>query len=387
MADKIQTISATALSALRTRVAQRTIRCHACVALTPAMRFGLNFFPSFRPTDLTTAEYFDQVLRLSARADQLGYHSVKAVEHYFHDYGGQTPNPIVLLSAIAVRTRRLRPITGAVIPAFNHPVKLAGELAMLDNISQGRLDVGFGRAFIPEEFEVFGVSMEESRARFEEGLEIVRRLWTEERVTFEGKFHSVRNVRSTPRPVQKPHPPIWIAAVMSEESFVAAGARGFNLMIVPYAGSIERSRDLLRAYRRAWRDAGHPPGAEQVQVSLHCYLAETHREAIEEFRRPLERYVEVFSEALGSWAGYQSSHYAGYQKMVEGVISTTPDSILENRTALVGSPAEVIEQLEFLCGVFGEVEPSLQINFGGLADREAFRTLELFARHVMPRFR
>jgi alkanesulfonate monooxygenase SsuD/methylene tetrahydromethanopterin reductase-like flavin-dependent oxidoreductase (luciferase family) len=139
------------------------------------MRFGLNFFPSFRQSDLTTAAYFDQVLRMCERADELGYHSVKAVEHYFHDYGGQTPNPIVLLSAIAARTRRLRPITGAVIPAFNHPVKLAGELAMLDNISGGRLDVGFGRAFIPKEFGTFGVRMEESRARFEEGVEVIKR--------------------------------------------------------------------------------------------------------------------------------------------------------------------------------------------------------------------
>ncbi len=177
------------------------------------MKFGLNFFPSFRPSDLSTAAYFDQVLRMCERADQLGYRSAKAVEHYFHDYGGQTPNPIVLLSAIAARTRRLRLITGAVIPAFNHPVKLAGELAMLDNVSGGRLDVGFGRAFIPKEFEVFGISMDESRARFEEGIDIITRLWTEDRVTYQGKFHRFNDVHSTPRPVQKPHPPIWVGGM------------------------------------------------------------------------------------------------------------------------------------------------------------------------------
>src|SRR6266850_6011305 len=126
------------------------------------MRFGLNFFPSFRLQDMSTAEYYALGLRLSERADELGYASVKAVEHYFHDYGGHTPSPIVLLSAIAARTRRIRPITGAVIPAFNHPIKVAGELAMLDNISKGRLDVGFGRAFIPEEFDAFGIDMDES---------------------------------------------------------------------------------------------------------------------------------------------------------------------------------------------------------------------------------
>src|SRR5262249_59613690 len=181
-------------------------------------------------------------------------------------------------------------------------------------------------------------------------------------------------------------PPIWVAAVMSEESFVAAGRRGFNLMIVPYAGSVERARDLVRVYRQAWRDAGHPPGTEQIQVSLHCYVAETNHEAIEGFQRPLERYVEVFSEALGSWIGHESPQYANYQKMVQGVISTTPESILENRAALVGSPDEVVDQLAMVREAFGEGEPSLQMNFGGMSEREAFRTVDVFATRVMPKF-
>src|SRR3989442_15963470 len=136
----------------------------------------------------------------------------RSVEHYFYDYGGHSPNPVVFLSAVPARTQRIRPITGAVIPAFNHPVKLAAELAVLDNISNGRLDVGFGRAFIPKEFEVCGVSMEESRARFEEGIDIVTRLWTEDRVSYDGKFHRFRDVHLNPRRVQKPHPPIWVAS-------------------------------------------------------------------------------------------------------------------------------------------------------------------------------
>jgi alkanesulfonate monooxygenase SsuD/methylene tetrahydromethanopterin reductase-like flavin-dependent oxidoreductase (luciferase family) len=187
------------------------------------MKFGINFFPAFRPSQKTTAEYYAQCLRVSERADELGFSSIKAVEHYFHDYGGHSPNPIVLLAAIASRTKRLRPITGAVIPAFNHPIKLAGELAMLDNISNGRLDVGFGRAFIPEEYAAFGLDMQDSRARFDEGVAVIKRLWTEERVTHEGRFWRFKDVHSMPRPLQQPHPPIWIAAIASEESFVNAG--------------------------------------------------------------------------------------------------------------------------------------------------------------------
>src|SRR5438034_9167839 len=85
------------------------------------MRFGLNFFPSFRPQDSTTADYYQQCLRIAERADVLGYSSIKTVEHSFYDYGGHSPNPCVFLSAVAARTRRIRLITGAVIPAFHHP--------------------------------------------------------------------------------------------------------------------------------------------------------------------------------------------------------------------------------------------------------------------------
>lgn len=350
------------------------------------MKFGLNFFPSFRPSDYSTAAYFAQCLRLAEYADRLGFNSVKTVEHYFFDYGGHSPNPVVFLAAIAARTARIRPITGAVIPAFNNPVKLAAELAMLDNLSNGRLDVGFGRAFIPKEFEVFGVSMEESRARFEEGIDLIIRLWTEDRVSFAGRFHRVRDVHLQPRPVQRPHPPVWIAAIASEESFVWAGRRGYNVMMVPYAGRMERVRELLRAYRAAWREAGHPPGGEQVQSSLHCYVAETRREAVEGARPHVERYIDVFSEAVRSWADHRSAQYASYGKMVESIAATTVESMLRDRQALIGTPDDVVEQLRYHAEVFGEFEPSLQINFGGIGETQARRTLDLVAGHVMPRF-
>lgn len=350
------------------------------------MRFGLNFFPSFRTSDLSTADYFAQVLELCELADGLGYHSAKAVEHYFHAYGGHTPSPLVMLSAIAARTRRMRLITGAAIPAFNHPIKLAGEMAMLDNLSNGRLDAGFGRAFIPDEFDAFQVSMDESRARFEEGIAVIKRLWTEDRVTHEGRFHQFRDVHLTPHVVQRPHPPIWIAAVASPDSFVWAGQQGFHLMIVPYAGGRARTQEFVQAYRQAWAAAGHPPGAEQVQMSYHCYVAETHEAAVAGFEPPCLRYAEVFAEAVQSWTGRDSGNYQGYEKLMEAILAITPQSMVEGGVAFVGSPAEVIEQVRAVRDAFGDVEPSMQINFGGISTTEARRTVELFAREVMPAF-
>jgi natural product biosynthesis luciferase-like monooxygenase protein len=350
------------------------------------MKFGINFFPSFRPEDSSTADYYDQCLRIAERADALGYSSIKTVEHSFFDYGGHSPNPCVFLSAVAARTKRIRLITGAVIPAFHHPAHLGGDLAMLDNMSKGRLDAGFGRAFLPKEFEVFGVPMEESRARFEEGVSMIRRLWTEESVSQRGAFWTLDDVHLMPRVVQKPHPPIWVAAISTEESFAYAARHGFHLMIVPYASKPGQLQEFVRMYRRLWAESGHRPGAEQVQVAQFCYVAEDGSEARAGFERIAKRYLQMFADACMAWQGRSSEQYPGYDKMVASVMATTPEKIIANGGAFVGTPDEVAEQVRVCIAAFGPIEPSMQINFGGAQDAEAFRTLHLFATKVMPRF-
>jgi len=350
------------------------------------MKFGINFFPSFRPADSSTADYYAQCLRLAERADALGYNSVKTVEHSFFDYGGHSPNPCVFLSAIAARTKRVRLVTGAVIPAFHHPAHLGGDLAMLDNMSNGRLDAGFGRAFLPKEFEVYGVPMDESRPRFEEAIGAIRRLWTEEEVSHHGRFWSFDRVRLMPRVLQKPHPPIWIAAISAEESFLYAARNGFHLMIVPYAGKPGTLQEYVKLYRRVWAESGHRPGAEQIQVAQFCYLAEDSKSAQRGFERICRRYLETFADACTAWQGKSSDQYPGYDKMVAGIMATTPEKIIANGGAFVGTPAEVLEQVRACSAAFGAIEPSMQINFGGSTDAEAFRTLELIASQVMPRF-
>ncbi len=294
----------------------------------------------------------------------------------------------MFLSAIAARTRRIRLITGAVIPAFHHPAHLGGELAMLDNMSKGRLDAGFGRAFLPKEFEVYGVPMSESRDRFEEAIGMIRRLWTEDRVTAKGKFWTLEDVHLMPRVYQKPHPPIWIAAISSEESFAYAAKNGFNLMIVPYAGKPGQLQEFVKMYRKLWAQSGHTPGAEQIQVAQFGYVAEDRDEARRGFERIAKRYLETFADAVVSWKGRNESDYPGYDKMVASILATTPDKIIAQGGAFVGSPDDVVSQVEACMKSFdGPIEPSMQINFGGSKDAEAFRTLELLATKVFPRFR
>ena len=140
------------------------------------MEFGLQFFPDVSPEQKSGHQYWNECLSLVDLCDELGYTQVRTVEHYFEPYGGYSPAPHVFLTAASQRTSKARLLTGAVLPVFNHPLKVAGEIGMLDAISGGRLDCGFGRAFLPHEFQRFERSMDESRARFEEGMEAVRLL-------------------------------------------------------------------------------------------------------------------------------------------------------------------------------------------------------------------
>jgi len=211
------------------------------------MQFGVQFFPDVRPEEKSAEAYFSEALDLAAEADRLGYSHIRIVEHYFHYYGGYSPNPIVFLAAAAQRTRRARLVTGAVLPAFNHPLKLAGEIAMLDALSHGRLDVGFARAFLPHEFRRFGRSPDESVARFREGMEQVELLLTREDVTHRGRFHTIENTTSLPRPTQQPRPKFYVAALNTPDSFEFAGHMGYSVMAIAFVA--EKLRPLLEVSR------------------------------------------------------------------------------------------------------------------------------------------
>jgi len=227
----------------------------------------------------------------------------------------------------------------------------------------------------------------ERRRRLAEAIRLIRLLWTEERVSHQGKFWNLEDVRLMPRVVQKPHPPVWIAAISTEESFVYAAKNGFNLMIVPYAGKPGQLQEFVKMYRRLWAESGHEPGAEQVQVAQFCYLSENRAEAQAGFERICRKYLEVFADAVVSWKGTTSDQYPGYDKMVASILATTPEKIVQQGGAFVGTPEDVVGQLRACIDTFGVIEPSMQINFGGSKDAEAFRTLELFAAKVMPEFR
>ena len=164
------------------------------------MRFGVTFFPDVTPDVKSGQQYYAETFELVDFAADLGFCHAKIIEHYFSPYGGYSPDPLQFLAAVSQRQPGMRLMTGAVIPAFSNPLQLAARIALLDSVSGGRLDVGFARAFLPHEFDAFGVSMDDSRAIYEESIEAIRRLLTEDEVAFDGQFHKFEKSSAFPSP-------------------------------------------------------------------------------------------------------------------------------------------------------------------------------------------
>ena len=349
------------------------------------IQFGLQFFPDVGPDIQSARDYWGEALRLVDHIDALGFTNLRTVEHYFLPYGGYSPNPHLFLSAASMRTRKARFITGAVLPAFNHPFKIAGEIGMMDAITDGRMECGFARAFLPHEFENFKVSLDESRARFEEGMEIVRRLLEEEDVSYDGRFHSFENVTSLPRPTQKPRPPFWIAAFATPESFVNAGRAGHKVMAIPLAGG--KMKELLALYRDAWQEAGHP-GKGEVMLAFHMLCHEDAEKAADIARQPMNRYLKSLVNAASHWTGGTTSKdYPGYDKIIAGLAKETFDSQVEKGAAWVGTPEAVRQRIADYQDLTGGFEvASLQVNFNTVSYEEALSSMRLFSKEVMPHF-
>jgi len=346
------------------------------------MQAGIQFFSAIEG-EQSESEYFADCLDLVELVDRLGFDHVRTVEHYFRPYGGLTPNPIVFLAAAAQRSKQIRLITGAVLPVFNHPLKLAGEIGMLDAISGGRAEIGFARAFLPHEFLRFGRSMDESRARFDEGLDAVTQLLESEGVAFAGKFHQCPYTTSLPRPTQRSRPPFWIAAASARETFINAGTLGHGIMVIP--GGTEALVANIAEYREAFRSAGHE-GNPRVMVAVHMVCNTDAKVARATAEEAIEKYLSRMVAASSEWQDTLSKDYPGYDKMITAMADETFESQLESGGAWVGTPDEVYEQARSFNELAGPFDTaSMQVNPGGLDVNIAKTSVELFAAHVLPR--
>src|SRR5512145_3286302 len=243
------------------------------------MEVGL--FTEFQcPPGMSEGQAFDESLAEMTAAEDLGFDAVWLAEIHFQKGRSLLASPLIIATAIAQRTRRVKIGLAVQILPLSHPLHLAEDVATLDHLSKGRLDFGVGRSGLPGHYTGFNIPYDESQERFDETLEILLKAWTEERFTYEGKYFQFRDVCAIPKPFQKPHPPLRVAAT-SEESYAAVGRRGLPIFLAVRTSSISELTRYVGAYHAAWREAGHA-GRGEVAAILPVYVADTERGAREE---------------------------------------------------------------------------------------------------------
>jgi alkanesulfonate monooxygenase SsuD/methylene tetrahydromethanopterin reductase-like flavin-dependent oxidoreductase (luciferase family) len=256
------------------------------------MKFGIGITPQHPITDSPVARFRESVQQAMLARDA-GFDAVTTGQHFLSP-PYQSLQSVPLLSRLAADTGGMRLVVGVMLLPLLNPVQVAEEIATLDVISEGRTIFGVGLGYREVEFEAFGVKVSERVGRMIESLELIKRLWSEDRVTFEGKFFRVHDATSTIRPVQRPHPPIWIAA-NADVAVARAGRLGYPWFVNPHAAmpTIERQWAI---YREALEKAGHPiPDDRPIALELH--VAPAREEAIA-IARP---YLEAKYSAYADW--------------------------------------------------------------------------------------
>lgn len=354
------------------------------------MRFGWLTL-AHSPSPEADLEAIDQQLEQACAAEALGFDGVWLTEHSFTGESVYC-DPIPFAGALAVRTSRIRIGFAVIQMTLRHPVRLAVQLALLDNLSRGRLDVGVGRGSIFNEYEYVGYGQRsaDGRERTAEAIEILRRSWTEAPFAYKGKYFDVSFPEMRPRTVQRPHPPLWFS-VVTAPSFTAAGEQGHPIMTVRLSG--QTLVDRLALYEAGLARSGLPAEAQralrrQAAVWRHIYVAESRAEAREQLSAALLHTRQHMNHArqdfnppdfridpamLNPWTDPSVSDDEGVRFALE-------------TGAICGTPADVTEELAALRAQ-GVEHVLAQMSFGYLTHQRILASMRLFSEQVMPRLR
>jgi alkanesulfonate monooxygenase SsuD/methylene tetrahydromethanopterin reductase-like flavin-dependent oxidoreductase (luciferase family) len=333
--------------------------------------------------------YDDYVTQLEY-AEALGFDAVCVNEHHQSAYG-LMPSPNIIAAMLARRTERIQiAVLGNAIAIRDHPLRVAEEIAMLDNVSRGRVVSGFVRG-IGFEYYVQSINPTLSRDRFREAHDLIVKAWTS-RDVFE--WHSpnyhFRYVNVWPRPVQEPHPPIWVPGTGSRETMRWVAERRYTYLSVYAPARVVKS--WFDGFRAAAADVGYEPHPDQIGLLLPIYVGETDAAARAEARQHLEwlyhRALKITNElyfppgylSLGSLRGMLR---AGVKPFAQ----TSFEELLEERYVIVGSPSTVVDQLDALRTDLGFGNLCALLHFGDMPHQRALQNMELFASEVMPHFR
>jgi alkanesulfonate monooxygenase SsuD/methylene tetrahydromethanopterin reductase-like flavin-dependent oxidoreductase (luciferase family) len=348
------------------------------------MEFGMfHQFPAL--PDRTEKEAFQEAFAQVDAAERWGLDAMWLAELHFDPERSLLSAPLSIASAIAARTERIKIGIAVQVLPLCHPLRLAEEVATVDHISDGRLIFGVGRSGLPRTYEDYGVSYAESRDRFTEVLDIVEAAWSQPRFSYEGKYYSFKNIAIAPKPLQKPFPPIRIAAA-SPDTYPAVGERGLPIFINARYGSFSEFAPEIRAYRQAYAAAGHK-GRGQVYLRVPTYLADTENRARSEPQDSLMHFYREQAQRLRdslSRAGTRAIE--GRAERLKRIENLTYEEAL-NGQVLVGTPELVTKRLRALQDELGIDGILAELNCGGLIPHPQVMTaLRLLCEEVMPKF-
>ena len=345
------------------------------------MDFGL-FFLMQRDEQWSEQAVYDSDVQQMLAAEALGYHSVWIAEHHFNDYG-LCPAPPVLAGFLAARTTTLRVGMGVSLLPLHHPIDLAEQLAVLDVVSGGRLEVGIGRGGTLQDYQTFRSERADARLRVEEGVALMRQCWTGAPFDFTGQFHSAERVHVRPRPAQRPHPPLYVAC-NSEDSVLSAARLG-----LPTLSSFFVPLDELGRRRRLYRDTARAAGRSDTEIDALerqgwgmrvVHVAPDRAEALRATEPPFMGYQQKMSRLRSDGTGGTVPN--SFDRTLLRLRSF--QDYLADGWALFGSAADVREGLQQYLETTGYQRVLLLMALPGLPTALALRSMRLFTTEVAP---
>ena len=356
------------------------------------MKFGLLYeMETPRPWHaLSEYNTYWEALAQIELADRLGFDYVWEVEHHFLEEYSHSPAPEVFYGAVTQRTKNIRIAHGVrLLPFnFNHPIKVAEQAAVLDILSNGRMELGTGRSTTAQELDGFGVDYDRTRDEVKEALEIIVKAWTDEILEYEGKLMKVPPRRVVPKPLQKPHPPMWMACV-APDSYEMAGDRGLGVLSFNF--NWEQVRQMMAAYRQACAQRSHPiPKVvnEQFAGVAIMHVAENKEEealGLEGARWFLHNVAKLFEPLMAKNKLYSYEYLRNVFAMDLDPKDASDAQLKEHHMVVVGNPDEVIHKLEN----FQQAGLSQVICFkqaGRIPHANIMQSIKRIGKYILPHF-
>lgn len=346
------------------------------------MKVGLMFlFSEFGK--IPQKQVFDEVLEEIGYAEELGFDSVWLPEHHFAT-PGLLGNPLTLAAAIGQRTRRIKIGIAAIVLPFQHPLRTAEDAALVDVLSNGRLLLGVGRGWQVPEFQAFQIDQTKSRAMFVEALEVIMRAWTEDGFSHNGQFWRFKDVTIFPKPVQQPHPPIYWT-VVTPGSYELAGRMGYPIIRSLNFVSLNTVEEGTRLYEAQLKQADKKLADFDLPLTIKVYVAPTDKEAERDAAPNAKWFYRALSNFLPGAPGRPRPE-AGYEQYPDNpakVAALAADNLWE-WGACYGSPERVIESMRAYSDRTFTNHWLAWMRIGELEHRKVMRSMELFAKRVMP---